>query len=354
MKKISMKKIIIVAVITLIVFVLYTLQSAGSFKTIISHSELKDLTMYTNMAGTEDLDIDPSLGLLFISSSDRWNTNGDANQKDGIYVLNTQVDNAQPVKLKTTLKQAFHPHGIHFLKKGEKKYLFAVNHNSLGDFVEVFEFDNNSNKSQLIHLKSYKNETMCCPNDVVAVDVDKFYVTNDHGAAEGIGRTLEEYLQLANSYLLYFDGAQFKKVLEGVRYANGVNISNDGQTLYVTEASGGKIFVMNRNIETGELTHRFSKELNTGADNINIDSNGSLWVGAHPKLLAFVGHATNTGKLSPSQILKLTHKGVSDFNVEEVYLDTGEQISGSSAALHYKNQVYVGVVFESKLLKGTY
>ncbi len=35
-------------------------------------------------------------------------------------------------------------------------------------------------------------------------------------------------------------------------------------------------------------------------------------------------------------------------------LDIGEELSSSSAALHYKDQVFVGVVFENKLLRGIF
>ncbi len=343
------RKLVSTLLLLIAIFVVYTLHKAGTFKTIVPHSQLKNISIYTSIAGTEDLEIDNESGLLFISSSDRWNSGEAGSSQDGIYTLNTKDKNAVPIKLQTTLQGEFHPHGIHLFKENENRYLFAVNHNQSGDFVEVFQFENN----QLRHIKSYKNEQMCCPNDVVAVGMDQFYVTNDHGAAEGIARTIEEYLLLANSYLLYFDGEKFTKVLEGIRYANGVNISSDGKTLYVTEASGGKIFVMNRDIESGELSFRFSKDLKTGADNISIDSNGDLWIGAHPKLLAFVEHEKNRGAFSPSQVLKLSHKGENDFEVIEYYLDAGEQLSGSSVALHFDNEVFIGVVFDSKLLRGT-
>lgn len=50
----------------------------------------------------------------------------------------------------------------------------------------------------------------------------------------------------------------------------------------------------------------------------------------------------------------LTHKGEDDFKVSEVYLNKGEEISASSVALRYKDQIFVGVVFENKLLRGTF
>lgn len=112
--------------------------------------------------------------------------------------------------------------------------------------------------------------------------------------------------------------------------------------------------MLDRDIESGQLSLRFAKNLKTGLDNITIDADGNLWIGSHPKLLDFIAHAENSGDISPSQVLKLTHDGESDFSITEVYLDAGKELSGSSTALYYNGTVYVGVVFESKLLTGSY
>jgi len=120
----------------------------------------------------------------------------------------------------------------------------------------------------------------------------------------------------------------------------------------VTETTGRRLSVLDRDITSGQLQLRFAKDLETGLDNITIDSEGNLWIASHPKLLDFVAHAKNTGELSPSQVLKLTAQGENDFEVTEVYLNAGEEISGSSTALHYDGKVYISVVFENKLLVG--
>mgnify|MGYP000167817978 CR=1 FL=1 len=75
----------------------------------------------------------------------------------------------------------FHPHGISLLRKDTTLYVFAVNHNNAGDFVESFMFNNGT----LEHLVSYSSPAMCCPNDLIATDIDTFYVTNDHGTTKG-------------------------------------------------------------------------------------------------------------------------------------------------------------------------
>jgi len=345
-----MKKYVLIFVLfALVYFVLDTLVDAGFFKTVEDHSELKNTQLYDNIPGPEDLDIDVENGLLFISSTDRWNYQNGEQTDDGIYLLNLAEDTI-PYKLYSTYANDFHPHGISFFRQGGSDYLFVVNHNQYGSSVELFRFLNDT----LFHLVSFENELMCCPNDIVAVDTDQFYVTNDHGYKDGIMKTLEDYLRLPKSYLLYFDGKTYLKVYEGLNYANGVNISPIGETVYLTETTGRKISVLDRNISTGELQLRFTKNLETGLDNITIDSDGNLWIAAHPKLFDFVGHSKDPEKKSPSQVLKLSPKGDNDFTVTEVYLKNGEELSGSSTALFYNNQVFIGVVYDNTLLRGDY
>lgn len=340
------KTIALIIFLAVAAFVVNTLYHAGSFKTLEPHSSLTDISIYTNMAGPEDMVIDRARGLLFISSTDRWNTDP---SQDGVYLLNLNID-SQPVKLSTTYVGEFHPHGMSFLSIDGRDYLYVINHNQAGSYVELFEFKEN----MLFHLQSFENEEMCCPNDVVAVGLDKFYVSNDHGAKEGLARTLEDYLRLANAYVLYFDGRKYSKAYENLNYANGINISADGKTLYVTETTGRRLSVLDRDMTSGQLQLRFVKDLETGLDNITIDTDGNLWIASHLKLLDFVAHAKNTGELSPSQVLKLTAQGENDLEVTEVYLNAGEVISGSSTALYHDGKVYIGVVFENKLLSGSY
>ena len=343
------KYIFLVVLIALVYLVVNTLYDAGSFKTIENHSDLKNISIYTGIAGPEDFDVDPDSGWLFISNTDRWNVAKGNKTNDGISLWKLNQE-AAPYLLTTTFKGEFHPHGISYLKKGKTNYLFVINHNKNGSSVELFRFKNDT----LFHLVTFKDELMCCPNDLVAVDVDKFYVSNDHANKKGFKRKMEDYLRQAKSYLLYFDGKSFSKVYDKLKYANGVMVSQDGKTLYLTETIGSKISVLDRDIKTGKLQLRFTKNLKTGLDNITMDANGDLWVAAHPKLFDFVGHVKDSEHLSPSQVLKISPNGTDDLEVSEVYLNDGSQISGSSVALHYKGKVYVGVVFESKLLIGEY
>ena len=331
--------------ICVVIFILNTLYAAGVFTTLTPHFGGKVDTTYTTMPGAEDMDIDYRKGLLFISSTDRWRQLQGQGVEGGIYLL--QLDSGKsPLKIPTTYSGKLNPHGVSFLTYEAADYLFVVNHNIQGNFVELFQFKNDT----LFHLRSYSDESMCCPNDVVGVSPTQFYVTNDHGTKKGAIRKVEDYLRIPLSYLLYFNGTSFTKVYEGLTYGNGVNVSNDGSKLYLTHTTGRELLTFSRDVQTGELKLLDKLNLKSGLDNISVDEADNLWIASHPKMLKFVGHAKDSSKESPSQVFRLTPKSNNSYQVDEVFLDEGALISASSVAVHYKSQLLIGGVFESKVV----
>lgn len=323
-----------------------TLYVAGSFRSIDPVLAGKIETMYPGIYGPEDMDLDDATGRLYISSADRWKTFRGLSPDDGIWVLDVD-SSTRPRRLIDNYFGEFHPHGISLLKKDSINYLFAVNHNREGNFVEVFRIAGDS----LLHLRSFTDPVLCCPNDVVAVDPDKFYVTNDHGSPKGFKRTLEEYGRLPYSKLYYVDGATLSVAHEGLQYANGVNINADGSRLYMATTIGRDLLTFERNKTNGQLTLINTLSLKTGLDNIDVDADGALWIAAHPKLLAFVGHAKDSTKKSPSQVLRIVPLANNEYRVDEVFMDDGSQLSGSSVAVRYRGQLFVGGVFQPRILR---
>ena len=85
-------------------------------------------------------------------------------------------------------------------------------------------------------------------------------------------------------------------------------------------------------------------------DNIEIDANGDLWIGSHPKLLTFVKYSQNPKILSPSQVLKVAIKESGQNTVQEIYLNDGKHLSGSSVAAVFKDTLLIGSVFDDHFL----
>lgn len=346
-----MKKFLIILVLVIGFFLLKTFYQAGQFKSIDGHFNGTVTHIYRNMPGPEDLQLDYSSGNLFISANTRRRV-GDTEQnsgssREGIYLLNIHNDES-PELIPNNYQGEFHPHGISLFRSDSLLYVFAINHNDDGDFVELFLYNNGS----LEHITSYSSPDMCCPNDLIATDIDKFYVTNDHGTKKGIMRVFEDYLRIPRSSLLYFDGESYSRAAGPFNYANGVNMSNDRSRLYMTTTIGNSIIIFDVN-EDATLTRKGTTDLGTGVDNIDVDEEGNLWIGAHPKLLNFLKHKKDSTVNSPSQVLKLTPLKDYNFTINEIYLNDGSEISGSSTAVYFRGELYIGVVFNHTLLRAT-
>lgn len=326
-------------------FIADLLRDAGEFKTIAPHFRGVSRRI-SGAPGAEDITIHPKAGVAFISSDHRRARLRGEQHQGAIYTYDLTVDNPKLVNATTELAQEFHPHGISlYLDENGKTRLFVVNHRLEGDFVEIFDYSGD----KLVHRESLRDPLMTSPNDIVAVGPRSFYVTNDHGNVAALGRTLEEYLRLARSYVLYYDGRQFRIAAQGIAYANGINVTRDGAQIFVAACIGGKIKIYAREADSGALTFLTDIELGTGVDNIEQDAQGNLWVGAHPQLLAFTRHARDAKNLSPSQVLKISWREKPP-KIDEVYLNRGDEISGSSVAAVYGNKLLIGSVFEEDFL----
>ena len=295
-----LKKAVITAVILVLLMaglVVKTFYDAGEFKKISPHFRGQVQTI-GGVLSSEDITIDRLTAMAFISSDDRrahWSAKNAARQ-GGIYGLDLKSTSPTLVNLTRDFPRQLNPHGIGcWTSPAGRLSLFVVNHVAGGHFVEIFDYQ----QDQLVHRRSVSGAAMHSPNDVLPVGPDAFYVTNDHGNATPLGRMAEEYLQLARSYVLYYDGKNFRKVAEALAYANGINISPDGQRVYVAATVGKKIHVYDRNRNTGGLVLRHTVEAGTGVDNIEIDPQGNLWIGCHPKMLTFVKYSKDPERLSP-------------------------------------------------------
>ena len=90
--------------------------------------------------------------------------------------------------------------------------------------------------------------------------------------------------------------------------------------------------------------------LEGGIDNINIDRDGYLWVSMHPKLLQLAAHRRNLDSVSPSQVVKIELLSDGAYDVQTVYLDDGNEISGSSSAAFHNGRLLIGAIYQSHFL----
>jgi arylesterase/paraoxonase len=345
-----MKKIIIVIIIgfcLVAAFAVKTMIDAGQFKTISSHGTSSSLKI-PGLPGPEDITVDADNGFAFISSDDRTAALAGHPAQGAIFGLDLNANDTMPVSLTNDFNKEFHPHGISLYKGNRSEtLLFVINHANDGASVEIFEYRD----KKLIHSESISNPLLFSPNDIVAVGPRSFYATNDHGASSPFDRTIEEYLQLKSSYVVYFDGNRMDIAARGFGYANGINVSRDGKRLFVAATTGRTLHVFARDISTGKLVKALDIPLKTALDNIELDTAGNLFIACHPKIFDFMAHAKDTTKLSPSQVLKITFTDSNRYDIQEVYLNDGKEISASSVAAPYKDSFLIGQVFNGFVLR---
>ena len=340
------KKVIFMILIGIIYFGFDTFIQAGSFKSIKNQFNGDEIKRFTTIAGPEDLDWDRSKNVLYISSTDRRSVLAGEQASGGIYLLQTDDSNSEPILMETDFESEFHPHGISFFTVDDKSYLYVVNHGFNKNTVELFEIIG----PFLSHQETYSGKLMTSPNDVVGDEIGKFYVTNDHGNTSANGKMVEDYLRMPYSYLLYYDGTDFKKAHKGMVYANGVQLSNDGTKLYTSHTTGHEIFVLDRKKSNGMLVLKHTIDFGTGLDNIDVDENDVVWVAAHPKLLDFVAHSKDESLISPSQFFRMDLID-EKYQLKKVYENDGTQISGSSVVVVKNDTAFIGCVFDNTMLK---
>ena len=344
MKRIGFFLIVILIVIGW--WVVDLLIDTGQFKTLQPHFS-GNCVEVAGISGPEDITIHPGKRIAYISSTDRWALDqGDAG-RGAIFSYDLNQDQPKPVMMQHDFSGDFNPHGISlFVDKQGVERLFVVNHFNGQHSIEVFQPVDN----RLIHLQTLQDPMMLSPNDIVAVGLNQFYFTNDHVYANGLMRIIEDYGRLKLANLIYYDGSSYKEAAAGFSYANGINVSPDGEKLYLTATTERILYVFKRDIPSGSLDLEAEIELGTGGDNIEIDAKGDIWIGAHPQLLKFVGHASDSSKLSPSQVLRIKQDSHGDFALEEIYLNNGKELSGSSVAAAVEGRLLIGAVFEHRFL----
>ncbi|WP_020400874.1 SMP-30/gluconolactonase/LRE family protein [Kordiimonas gwangyangensis] len=333
------------------IFVLDLLRDGGMFREIEPHFA-GSCEKIGGVVGVEDITYDAEGGFAYLSSHDRraWRQTGSA--EGGIYRYRAG-SHASPLVLSHDYEGELHPHGIGLWKNPEgADRLFVVNHPNRADGganmddsaseVLVFEIGEAS-----LHLvRTVRSEADLSLNDVIPDSADTFYASIDKGAKSRFGRMAETFVRLPLGGIARGNEFNIWKIEGGLTYPNGVALSADGDYLFVAETTGQHLFAYKRDASDGsKLTRAAETDTRTGADNIEIAPDGSLWIGAHPVALAFPGHAKDSAKRSPSQVIRATFDG-KGFDVEEIYLNDGDPLSGSSVAAPVGDHILIGAVFD--------
>ncbi|WP_417449975.1 SMP-30/gluconolactonase/LRE family protein [Kordiimonas sp.] len=327
-----------------------TLYDGGAFREIVPHFDGR-CEKVMGATGVEDITVDRDTGLAYLSSHDRrrWMRTGEA---EGHIYRYRAGSMAQPLEFPNDYSGSFHPHGIGLWKNpaGHDR-LFVVNHpnsdeagsrmDSSRSQVEVFDVLEDG----LRHVRTVKPDGDYSLNDVTPDGPDTFYASVDRGSSTSFGRTLETFGRLARGGIARGDASGIWRVEGDLTYPNGISVSPDGRYLMVAETTGNRVLAYRRRGEDGSLERIAEANLGTASDNIEWAEDGSFWIGAHPVALAFPAHARDAANRSPSQVIRVRFDGTG-FESEEIYLNDGDPLSGSSVAAPIGNRFLLGAVFE--------
>lgn len=338
------KKLALVIVLLLMVYVAYDFISIGILRTVDNRFDGVTL-MEIDLNGAEDITISTTDSFAIISSTARGVYPPIETEMGGLYLMELKSGTYRIKHLTHNFKEPFAPHGISVFKHDSAYTIAAINHTLEGHSIEFFEMVG----EELTHTRTERSHHLVSPNDLVLMNSEQFYVTNDHGYTKGICKILEEYGGLAVSNVMYFDGHDYKEVAKDIAYANGINYDRDRQLMFVASPRRFLIKVYVRN-DNGSLTFVEDVPCGTGVDNLEFDTEGNVWSGAHPKLLSFAAYAKGNKKTAPSEVVKMTYQGQGDFTVESIYTNAGSQVSATSVAAPFGKLLLVGNVKDDKML----
>ena len=338
------KKVILVIVLVLVAFVLYTFVSTGFFRTVENRFD-GEVIKEIGLKGAEDITVSVEDSFALISATARLQFPPIGQEHGGLYLMELKSGNFVVKHLTADFPLPFAPHGISMLKTDSTYTVAVVNHTEEGHTIEFFSLY----EETLTHIRTQKSTSLISPNDIVLLDEKRFYVTNDHGYEHGIGRLVEEYGNLAISNVVYFDGQDYTEAASGVCFANGINIDTERNLVFVASPRRFLVKVYEPK-EDGSLEFVEDIPCGTGVDNIEFDEEGNLWLGCHPDLLHFSAYAKQKKEYSPSELIKVSYRGAGDYTVESIYTNDGTELSATSVAAPYGNLIFAGTVADEKML----
>ncbi len=318
-----------------------------------------------NLPGPEDAAIDRRTGIAYISFQDRWR-NRDA--RGGIATLDLAIDAPEPRILplwrqnqpntgaRIPWDEAFHPIGLSLLPIGNDDLrLFVVNQRAqLSRSIEVFQVEADG----LVHQHTASDPArLRSPNDVAAIDAERFLVTNDAHMRLMPLRILESLAPAATCTVVAYQD-RFTVAANRIRNANGIAIDDASGRVYVSELLRKRILVFRQDGNTPLRLRRDAEPIRVDGypDNLDLDADGNLWVAVHPRLLALSLHLVSPRRHAPSRIQRIELGGAAGGPRVCTVLedDDGMSIKAASvAALHVINgrhRLVIGAVADNHLL----
>lgn len=238
----------------------------------------------------------------------------------------------------------FNPHGFSIAQVNGKALLYVVNHSKPSpkvkqNHIEVYAIQG----STLQHLRTISGPELVSPNDCFATARGDVYYTNDSGKH---GMLLEKMFRARKStvYCVTPDDKKIQ-VAKHLAYANGVYVQydslNSSKNIYISTVQQKGLFKYGANAKRENIMKI------DGQDNV-MKCGHYFVVSCHPKPIAFLKHAVNPAKLSPTHVWALN---IQTGKYQMIFADDGSRVSTGSTGIYYKGKLYVSQVFQPYVLE---
>lgn len=334
-------------ILVLLLFTLEFMRFGGQF-TALPTATPGPCSRIALTASAEDIQIDRSRGIAYLSALDRRGLVEGNDVQGDILQLDLNDGSATPVSALAARPSDFRPHGMSLYRMGDgMQRLFVISHPAGGGHsIEIFE---QVGGGPFQPVASIRHPLLLSPNAIVAVGPEQFYVANDKGATNVLQRASEFGLRRGMSKLVYFDGQDMRIVADGLKSAVGLGISPDGLRLYAAETLGKRLAVYRRNAGTGELVFDKHVPIAGSPDNVNVDAEGEVWVAVHARLLDLVRNFGDAGHASPTQIVRYVETDKRP--LQTVYAQDGREISAGSVGAVSNGTLLIGSITDRTVLR---
>ncbi len=273
----------------------------------------------------------------------------------GIFSVDPSTDRVQQLRIDTTLKMPFSPHGIDISEENGVHYLYVVNHYRSDrqthldkDEHAIIKFEIRGDFLKL--EKVYKHPLISVPNDICVLEDGSFYFSNWVGKSKRSHMISSAIFKRKTGNITYYDAGSDRFIIakDKLQMPNGIGVI--GQRLFATLTTADQLrsYAIQND---GSLIDSESMAMIKAGDNITFDDQSRIITTSHTKASKFIKHSKSGEHISPSAVYAVHPLSKSE---SVLYVDNGENISGSSAAIIYDGYIYIAQVFEPFLLKVPY
>ncbi|MBM9500106.1 arylesterase [Leptospira sp. 201903071] len=332
---------------TLLLFVLLLLNCGADIKS--AGPSGSACTRIEGLPGPEDLALDAEEKILYVSSHERRISD----QTGKIFLIDLK-NSSGPKELPVKFPPEFRPHGMSILKTKDVYRLYVISHPTLykKHTVEIFE----RKGQEWAHVGTLTDPLITSPNDLHVVGENEIYVSNDHGSG-GFFRYLfwDDLFGFKRADIAYYDGKTWSNLNNPLSYGNGILYAKNSQGKEFLYRSG----FADRSVYRFPIQRTEGKPvlgpvekifLDSGTDNLELDSKGRIFVVGHGSTYQFIRHMLNENYHAPTQVFRISEDG----SFQEVFATPGDLISAGSTAIPFDGRLYVAQVFNPFILNCEY